>query len=261
MKTFTLNKQSSEQLYLQIRRMLLIAIQDRVLNPGERIPSVVELAKSCEVSRMTVRQALQALIDEGWIFTVPGKGTFVAKGPHVEQNLQKLMGWTEEISAQGLRPSTRFVSLETVPADSLIAGYLQVLKSSPVYRLTRVRLADDFPVAVEKCHLVCSAYPDFNLYWKQNPSLYAVMRDIYRLIPVRAVQFLDAGELDPESAGLLEIPPGKPALIAERISYSAEHIPLEYTRAVTRAGFLRYKTEMNTGSSSHPMIVTSDERD
>ncbi len=255
----TLDKNSSEQLYLQIRRILLKAIREQDLAPGQKIPSVTELSELTDVSRMTVRQALQALIDEGWLYTVPGKGTFVSESPRIEQDLQYLSGWTEEISAQGMRPSTRVVSLEIIPADRVVANHLEIPVGTKVYRLIRVRLADDFPVSVEKTHLRCDEFPKLNVYLADNQSLYHVLREIYQVYPVRAMQFLEAGEVDGFSASLLEIPAGKPVLLSERITYDAGGQLLEYTQGITRAGFLRYKTEMSANSPTVRQVIVKSE--
>lgn len=245
-----LDKNSSEQLYLQIRRILLKAIREQDLLPGQRIPSVSELSDLTTVSRMTVRQALQALIDEGWLYTVPGKGTFVSESPRIEQNLQYLSGWTEEISAQGMVPSTRVISLEVIPADRMVASRLGISVGTRVYSLVRVRLADNFPVSVERTHLCCDSFPGLDRLITKEASLYQVLRQNYQVYPVRALQFLEAGEVDGFSAGLLEIPAGKPVLSSERITYDGNGRQIEYTIGVTRAGFLRYKTELSANSTT-----------
>ncbi len=245
-----LDKNSSEQLYLQIRRILLKAIRDQDLLPGQRIPSVSELSDLTTVSRMTVRQALQALIDEGWLYTVPGKGTFVSESPRIEQNLQYLSGWTEEISAQGMVPSTRVISLTILPADKVVAGRLGVAMGTRVFCLMRLRLADNFPVSLEKTHLCCDRFPGLDKLIDTNPSLYYLLREKYQVFPVRANQFIEAGEADGVTASMLEIPVGKAVLTSERITYDANGRQIEYTIGATRAGFLRYKTELSANSAT-----------
>lgn len=246
----SLDKGSSEQLFLQIRRMVLRAIRVQELQPRQRMPSVNELSDKLGVSRMTVRQALQVLIQEGWLYTVPGKGTFIAERPHIEQNLQNLKGWTEEIRAQGMIPSTHTISIEAIPADRPAALHLNLPPGEPVYRIVRLRYANDFPLTLEKTHLVASRFPEIGQHLQQPyASLYNVMRQSYHVNPTRAVQTLEAGEADQASAELLDLKPGSPILILERITYGAGDDPLEYVYAVARPGFVRYKTELNAESS------------
>src|SRR5690606_14261471 len=102
-------------------------------------------------------------------------------------------GWTEEIRAQGMRPSTRLISVETVPADRTTSRYLNVNFGDPVYRIVRVRYADDFPLTVEKAFLVVSRFPALATQIQQpQASLYAILRQAYGVNPTRAVQFLEA---------------------------------------------------------------------
>jgi GntR family transcriptional regulator len=220
MEITTLDKNSSEQLYLQIRRMIIKAIREQELQPRQRVPSVNELSKATEVSRMTVRQALTALIHEGYLYTVPGKGTFVADRPHIEQDLQHLMGWTEEIQAQGMRPATRLISMDTLPAERVISRHLNLSPDADVYRVVRVRYADAFPLSVERAYLACKRFPGLDQLLQNAPSLYSILRQAFGVRPVRALQFLEAGEADQQTAELLDLPPGKPVLISERITYA-----------------------------------------
>lgn len=252
----SLDKGSSEQLFLQIRRMVLRAIREQELQPGQRVPSVSELSLNLGVSRMTVRMALQALIEEGWLYTVPGKGTFVAERPHIEQNLQTLKGWTEEIRAQGMHPSTRLISVDTVPAERAIARSLNIAPGEAITRIVRVRYADDFPLSVEKAHLVHARFPEIGQVMRHSDtSLYNILRSAYGLNPTRAVQFIEAGEADQATAALLDLMPGSPVLISVRITYAAGDDPLEYVYGTTRPGFVRYKTELSAASPTFRQII------
>jgi GntR family transcriptional regulator len=251
----SLDKNSSEQLYIQIRRLVLKAIRLQELLPGQRIPSVNELSHDANVSRMTIRQALQALINEGYLYTVPGKGTFVAERPYVEQDLQHLLGWSEEIRAQGMRPSTHLISVESLPADRLIAHHLGLLPGATVYRIVRVRAADEFPLAVERAHLSCERFPGLDRLIQSASSLYSVLRQAYGVFPVRALQFIEAGQADQQAAELLSLAHTAPVLVLERISFSAANDPLEYVTSMTRSGFVRYRTELSVGGNTVRQVL------
>jgi GntR family transcriptional regulator len=256
----SLDKTSSEQLFLQIRRILLRAIRGQELLPGQRVPSVNELSVNLQVSRMTVRQALQVLIQEGWLYTVPGKGTFVAERPHIEQNLQNLKGWTEEIRAQGMVPSTRLISIDSVSADRTTARYLNTSVGESIYRIVRVRYASNFPLAIEKAHLVASRFREITeLFRGKQASLYSILRQTYGVNPTRAVQFLEAGEADQASAELLDLKPGSPVLISERITYAERDDPLEYVYGIARPGFVRYKSELTADTSPAWQIIVPND--
>jgi GntR family transcriptional regulator len=242
--------------------MVLRAIRNHEYLPGQRMPSVNELSAMLEVSRMTVRQALQVLIQEGWLYTVPGKGTFIAERPHIEQNLQNLKGWTEEIHEQGMRPSTRIISVEMIPADRTIAHHLNIPTGERVYRIMRVRYANDFPLTIEKAHLVVNRFPEIaRLIQQPQASLYGILRQTYGVNPTRGTQFMEAGEADQTTAELLDLKPGTPVLVLERITYAAGNDPLEYVYAIARPGFVRYKTELNASGSIAWQILMPGETD
>jgi GntR family transcriptional regulator len=199
---------------------------------------------------MTVRQALTALINEGYLYTVPGKGTFVADRPHIEQDLQHLMGWTEEIQAQGMRPATRLISVDTIPAERTIGRHLNLDPGAQIYRIVRVRYADEFPLSVERAYLSRKRFPGLDQLLHNVPSLYAILRQTFNVRPVRALQFLEAGEADQQAAELLDLQPGKPVLVSERITYAGPDDPIEYVSGATRPGFVRYKTELVAGKGT-----------
>jgi GntR family transcriptional regulator len=258
MDYLSLDKASSEQLYLQIRRMVLNAIRVNELRPRQQIPSVNELSAKLGVSRMTVRQALQTLIYEGWLYTVAGKGTFIAERPHID--LQSLKGWTEEIRSQGKTPSTRIITIDLILTDRTTSTYLNIAPGEWLWRIVRVRYANDFPLSIEKSYLIKNRFPEIVQYLQQPfSSLYNIFRQAYGVNPIRATQFLEAGEADQGAAELLQLKPGSPVLISERITYTADNEPLEYVYAITRPGFVRFKTEMNVDSSNVWQIQMPDD--
>lgn len=248
--TFSLpsvNKQSAEPLYLQIRNLLLQAIERGDLQPHQRVPSERDLSEMTGVSRMTVRQALQTLISEGWLYTVPGKGTFVACGPKIEQNLQRLSGFTEEVRAQGFTPGSRVLAVEVVPAGEREAQVLGVMPGTPLVRITRQRLADGAPVALETTHLVQAAFPELDRVDFSTHSLYEVLQSRYNVRLTHAKQIIEADEADEGVARLLGVAPHKPILAMERITYREDNRPVEYVRSAYRADRFRLKVELRAG--------------
>ncbi|BCB88675.1 GntR family transcriptional regulator [Phytohabitans suffuscus] len=125
--------------------------ESRDLPVGSRLPSEKDLATRFKVSRMTVRQALDALVDEGRVERVPGLGTFVRR-PTVAMG-PGLTSFTEDMRGRGLRPSSRLIALEQVAAPTDVADDLGVHAGTPVMRLERLRFADDEPMCLEEGHL------------------------------------------------------------------------------------------------------------
>jgi GntR family transcriptional regulator len=121
------------------------------LPAGSRLPSEKELAVRFEVSRMTVRQALDALAAEGRVERVPGSGTFVRR-PTVAMG-PNLTSFTEDMRARGLLPHSRVVALEEVVAPPQVATDLGVEEDGKVIRMERLRFADDEPMCLEVAYL------------------------------------------------------------------------------------------------------------
>ncbi|NPA90001.1 MAG: GntR family transcriptional regulator [Chloroflexi bacterium] len=234
-------RDSAEPLYLQIRNSLLQAIRDGVLKPDQRVPSERELSELIGVSRMTVRQALQTLITEGVLYTVPGKGTFVSCGPKIEQNLQRLSGFTESVRAQGMTPGSRVLEVRIIEAGEHEAQYLNRPVGTPLVRIVRQRLVDDVPVALESSHLEAARFPGLDQIDWAHSSLYQVLQTRYNVVLVRAQQIMEAQEADETVAPLLGLEVGKPVLTMERVTYAADNMPVEYVHSFYRADRFRLK--------------------
>lgn len=248
----TIDRHSAEPLYRQIRHLLLQAIKRGQLLPHEQAPSERELSELTGVSRMTVRQALQQLVSDGWLYTVPGKGTFVAADPKIEQNLQRLTGFTEEVQSQGFAPGSQILSIQVVPADGRTAEVFGILPGSALIRICRKRLANGVPIAVETTHLVQEAFPGLDGIDLANQSLYNVLQTRYSVYPARAVQLVEAHSVDEATAVLLEIQPKEPVLTMERITYGIDGRPVEYVLSTYRADRSRLRVELHANPQLGP---------
>jgi GntR family transcriptional regulator len=202
------------------------------LHPRSPLPTERELASRYEVSRTTVRQALDTLEQSGNVYRVQGAGTFVA-GPHVSKSLS-LTSFSEDMRMRGLRPSSHVLAADEVPADAVIAEDLQIPAAASVVRLVRVRLADDSPMCLETAYLPAARVPGL-LENDLASSLYDLLERRYGLQLGRANQRLDAVTATGADAGLLAVPPGAPALRVHRISFDERDQPVERTTSLYRA--------------------------
>lgn len=213
----------------QVRRALLTDI--RKLLPHAILPTERDLAASYGVSRATVRQALDWLRDGGVVYRVQGAGTFVA-GPTISKTLS-LTSFSEDMTARGVKPGSRLLAADEVPAGTAIADDLGVDPDEPVMRLARVRLADGEPICLETVHLPATRVPGL-LDRDLTGSLYELMGRVYHLRVVRAEQVVQAIVLDHGEAVLLGIPAGSSALRVRRIGLDDRDRPLECTTTVYR---------------------------
>jgi GntR family transcriptional regulator len=204
--------------------------------PGER-----ELSEILGVSRTTLRRAIAGLIEEGVLFHRHGAGTFVRrKAPHVEQALSRLTSFTEDMRSRGLAASSREIERGVflpTPEEAMMLG---VSPRDNVFRLARLRLADDVPMALERAAVPARFIGEPA---RVGHSLYAAL-DAEGWLPVRALQRLRAVVLGAADAALLDLPEGAAALDIHRIAYLADGRCVEFTRSFYRADTYDFVAEL-----------------
>ncbi|HEY4387483.1 MAG TPA: GntR family transcriptional regulator [Ktedonobacteraceae bacterium] len=229
--------------YYQLKEIMRGKMSSGEWKPGELIPSERELSEQYGISRMTARQAITELVNEGLFFREQGKGTFVSQHK-ITQQLIRLTGFTEDMRARGQRPETRVLSANMVPADELTAERLRIHPGQSIFNLQRLRLADSEPLAVEVSQISfigCERLLEEDL--EQN-SLYRLLETHYGLTLVEAEQELEAGLITEEEARLLNVTVGSPALYTRRTTYAERDQPIEYARAVYCGGKYTFYTSM-----------------
>lgn len=225
-------------LYIQLKEILRSRIESGYYAPHDRLPSERELSEQHGISRMTARQALLELTQEGLVYARVGKGTFVSE-PKIDQQLLELTGFSEDMHRRGLRPSSRVLEASLGPASAKVAQVLQVPYGTEVVTLSRIRLADGSPLAVETAHLPHHRCPNILDYDFTTLSLYDVLRGTYGYQLVQAQQTIEAGLAGQRELELLELAPPAPILIMERLTYTDQGFPIEYVRSAYRGD--RYK--------------------
>jgi GntR family transcriptional regulator len=235
-----LSPEDALPLYLQVARHLRRLIAGGILRPDAPLPAERELAERLNVSRVTLRKALQELAGDGLIDQRPRAGTFIRR-IHVEQALSVLTGFTEDMQSRGLDPASRWLSRTTGPATPEEIMALSLSAGETVSRLWRVRLADGSPIAIELAAIPCRFLPD---PLAVGGSLYDTLRRLGHP-PHRALQRLSAIVLNPQQAEILNAPVGAPALYIERRTFLANGCPLEFVRSQYRGDAYDVVVELN----------------
>lgn len=208
------------------------------------------MAERMGVSRMTARKALQELTNRGMLETRVGQGTFVS-APVIRQELSSLSGFTEEMERQGRQTSSIIVEAECRPATVEATKALDLPPLANVYRLTRVRLADGTPVALERTEIDARLTPD--LLSKADfakASLYENLKTHFGIFPATAEQTLEAAVADRESSLSLQVQIGAPILRQTRLTRDAEGTPVEFVRSTYRGDAFVMKIKLSIGSES-----------
>ncbi|MDP2573581.1 GntR family transcriptional regulator [Vibrio penaeicida] len=216
-------------------------------SPGMRLPSERELSKRFDVARETLRRCLLELEAEGRIVRKLGAGNFVADRPETKQ--LSLRSFSEEMLAKGLKPSSRIISTETISAGAKISQMLNVSPSELVYKVVRIRYANELPMAMETVYLPCQLLPKFDPERLTSESLYTILERDYQLSLNQADQFIEATVVEPKEAALLNVAPYSAGLLIERRMMAANNTPIEFCKTLYRAD--KYKFEVQIRRPAH----------
>jgi GntR family transcriptional regulator len=234
--------------HLPLHQQLKSAIEERILSgewrPGAQVPSERELCEQYQISRITVRQALAALVMEGRLIRAQGRGTFVAS-PRIEQQLTQLTGFTQDMRARGKRPSTQVLEAGSLPALPAVARALQIKIGESVIMLKRLRLADGEPVAIETAYLLESRCQGLLRERLATRSLYEILAKKYNLQPARALQQMEAIACPVAEAKLLGTRRGAPVLHIHRTTYDRDGRPFELVESVYRGDRYTFHAELH----------------
>ncbi|MBS0366826.1 MAG: GntR family transcriptional regulator [Proteobacteria bacterium] len=229
-------------LYQQLQRALREAIETRVLAPDDALPPERDLAADFNVSRITVRKALDGLVNDGLLVRRQGSGTFVAA--RVEKNFSKLTSFSEDMRARGRNPRSVWLSKAagTVTPEEALA--LRASPGTPVYRFHRIRYADDAPMAIEYATVLASCLPSLEAV---DSSLYVAL-ERFGNRPVRALQRLRAVLFTAEQAELLQAHDKGPGLLVERLGFLKDGTTGEFTQSYYRGDIYDFVAELSTST-------------
>lgn len=209
--------------YYEIEQALRARIAE--LRPDDPLPSDAMLCEEFGVSRMTARNAVQRLTQEGLVYRVPGRGTFVAEPP-VHRQAGSLLSFTEEMRRRGRTPSSRLlerVVREPRPAE---ASRLQLDPGEEVIAVRRLRVADDEPLAIEEAVFPATVAPLIEKADLEHRSLHDTLVEGGH-VPTMGRARLGAEAAGDEDAALLGVAPGSPLLVEKRVIHDQDGHPLE----------------------------------
>ncbi|MFD5747360.1 GntR family transcriptional regulator [Streptomyces sp. NPDC127033] len=216
---------------------LVLQIRSGTLAPAARLPSETDLARQYGVSRMTVRQALDLLDSDRFVVRRQGSGTFVSGHGERGRRLNRLRSFAEEIEGTGGEPSTRLIHCATTPTPADVAEALGGGHDEPAHRLTRVRLVDGSPAALQDAWIPYAVAPSLCREPLLDGSLYRTLTERFGVELRYADQSMAATLLTAEQAELLGAEPGTPALEVHRTTYGSRGETVEFTTSWTLPGF------------------------
>lgn len=230
-------------LYIQIAEALLDQIENGELAPGDRLPAERKLSRALSVNRMTLRNALRVLEQQGLLIRRQGDGTYVA-APKVERQAGYLFSFTEGMRRGGYTPGAKVIHLERRPVEASIGRQLGLGASAMIYSIQRLRLLNRQPVLLEEFTISVERFPKLEDHDLEGRSLYEIMEAEYQVKVTRARQSLEPVLATSFEAELLEIELGSPLMLERRISFDEGERPIEYGKDLYRGDRFRFVTEM-----------------
>lgn len=231
-------------LYVQLEEIFTERIATGEWAVSETIPNELALCQEFQVSRGPVRQALDQLVRKGLLYRKQGKGTVVLP-PKAENHLSDFYSFTRLIERRNKQPSIQLLSFEMVPAEKYAINYLKLAAGSQIFKLRRLRLADQEPLIVETIYLPYDICPELSAAEAAGPSLYELLRERYSVNLVHSKHYFEPTVANEFEAGVLGVNINMPMLLMETITYTYGDRPVVFSKAVMRGDRVRYYVELS----------------
>lgn len=229
-----LDKHSPVPLYYQLTNLIDEMINSGVYSPGELIPSENLLCKQFEISRTTVRQAIQELVNGGKLVRTQGRGTYV-NAARIEKPTYRLSGFTQDMKELGLVPNSKTLQFAPLMPPRHVSEALRLEENEAAIILERLRFAGKDVMGVDVSYFSFKRFMKLLNMNFENNSLYQTLEKEFGVIPIRSKDYVEAHRCPREIADLLEISSGDPILFLREIVYDQDDIPFELGESYYRA--------------------------
>lgn len=220
-------------LYVRIKDDILNAITNGTYTEGEIIPSETELAALYNVSRPTIRQAVQILVNEGYLEKRRRRGTVVCR-PKVRQAFSLgIRSYEDEANTAGCTVETAVLVFKRAKANEEVASRLSISVHDDVFRLVRIRYVDGEPNVFSETYISCSRYPEIDGVDFKNNRLYDVLESTGRPV-INAEYSLESVKADASAAAILGIDAGDPLLVLRTLGRNKQGEAAEYSISTYR---------------------------
>jgi len=226
--------------YFQLASILRQQIDNGEWQPRSAIPSERQLEVIYNVSRTTIREAIEYLTRQGYLYREHGRGTFVSP-PKLQKGLMELTSFSEDLTKRGIRPGQIIRDISTVIPPASILQRMELQPGTPLLRLERIRLGNDVPIGLQTSYL--SLEPGQTITRTEMEaagSLYRLIQEKFHIIPSEADETLEVTIATKEEAELLQIEEGAPLLLSERVLFAQNRKPVEYVKILYRGDRYRY---------------------
>ncbi len=236
-----INRELPVPLHHQVRGYLLGCIERGELPPGERLLQEREYAARFGISLAPVRQAMLDLVKEGYLYRVPGKGTFVRE-QRVEEKINILASFSESMRAKGLHAALRIIEQRVGGAPPALRAVIPG-SDQPFLIVQRLAMLGGEAIALLSSYLPAQLVPGLETLDLADQSLYRTLEERYGIVLARAESVIEVVRCRGAQATLLGIPAGTPLLQVEGNTYDIEDQFVEFSRVLYRADRFRFTIE------------------
>jgi len=240
-----LNRDKPIPLYHQLEVILKDNIESGVWGEHERIPSESELGKQYGVSRITIRSVLTKLVNEGYLYRIQGKGTFIAEQKIITTDVS-YVGIREQLERQGFNTTTKVIEIKMVPVKKKTREKLQLSDTeTEVLFIERLRFVNEVPFSLHRSYLPKWIGMIVDESKLESEQLCEILAKEYNLNRSKVVETLESTIGDSYESDLLGINTNQPLLLLEDVIYNNNGVAYEYSKVLFRGDKMKMRFEFN----------------
>ena len=227
--------------YYQLANIIRQQIENGTFPSYTAIPSERQIEEQYSLSRPTIRQAIDILERQGYLYRVHGKGTFVSP-PKLQKGILELTSFSEDMRNRGLEPGQQILEFGEIKPPAKVARQLEIKEPNrKVLRIKRLRFGDKTPIGLQDSYLCLpSGQTITREEIEARGSIYSILQEKFGLYPTEADETLEVTLATPEEAEMLQIPVGSPLLLNERTLWSQNRQAIEFVRILYRGDRYKY---------------------
>ena len=241
-------------LYFQIKSDIESQIQSGHLPPGEKIPSEKKLCFQYQVSRTTVRQAINELVANGKLRKMQGRGTFVS-ALSTTKRFYKISGFSKDILDQGFIPRAKVLEFKPIIPEFLTSQALGLALDEPAIHLKRLRFVNDEPIGLDDLYLPFQRFGTILEEDFSNQSLYSYLKENMDIVPLRSVNFIEGILINGNLADLLGVKEGFPGLQVIQQVFDQNNLVFQFSQTCFRADRYRFNVEINRNDGDNYRVI------
>ncbi len=246
-------------LYYQLISIIKRNISVGLLKPGDLLPSETEFCETFNISRTTVRQAIGELEEEGLVIRRRGKGTYISE-PKLKRKMEDVYSFSNEMKNLGLRPDSKVIEfLGILPQADLVENLELKNKNSRVYKIVRLRRANEEPLLLETTYIPVYVYPGLTEEMLKGESLYSLLREKAGIVPFEAEESYESIILDREVSKMLHCKSNSSGFYIERKAKTQTGEVYEFTQSIMRGDRTKFVVNLKNNGITFNRNINLEE--